>query len=57
MTKLFRSLKASRQGASSAEYALLCGILVIGIVAGGSALGTNINTSLDGSAGRIGTSK
>lgn len=54
MTRLMRALRTSRKGASSTEYALLLGAICIGIVAGASVLGSNLNDSLQNSASVLG---
>ena len=57
MTRLMRALRLSRKGASSTEYALLIGLICIGIVTGATLLGSNLNDSLYNSASVLGPAK
>ncbi|WP_207792536.1 Flp family type IVb pilin [Sandarakinorhabdus glacialis] len=47
MTKDLDRLGRCASGASSAEYALILGLLMIAIIGGGTALGTAVNFQLD----------
>ena len=55
MTKLLQALKASKSGASAAEYALIISLIGLVIVAGATALGGAINTNFTNAAAKINT--
>jgi pilus assembly protein Flp/PilA len=55
MTSIIRNLKASKSGASAAEYALIIGLIGIAIIGGATLLGTNINDRLSTTAGLVAT--
>jgi Flp pilus assembly pilin Flp len=50
MISLIQAFRASRGGASAAEYALIAGIICIAIIAGGTAVGTAVNDRLSTAA-------
>jgi Flp pilus assembly pilin Flp len=53
MTTLLRSLKANKNGASAAEYALIISLIGLVIVAGAGLLGNAINDNYSGAAAQI----
>lgn len=57
MKTIIRKLKASQDGASAAEYALIIALVGVGIIAGASLLGTNINDRLSATASTISAAK
>ena len=44
----------SERGATAAEYALLVALIAVAIIAGAKALGSSVNSKLDGTATTIG---
>lgn len=57
MTKLIWKLKGNAEGASAAEYALIIALVGVGVIAGASILGTNINARLSATASTISAAK
>jgi pilus assembly protein Flp/PilA len=57
MKTLIRNFKASQDGASAAEYALIIALVGVGVIAGASLLGTNINNRLSQTAVTISNAK
>jgi pilus assembly protein Flp/PilA len=55
MTKLLRTLKANKSGASAAEYALIISLIALVIIAGAGLLGNAINDNYSGAAAQIKT--
>ena len=55
MTKLLQTLKASKSGASAAEYALIISLIGLVIVVGATALGSAVNTNFSTAATQINT--
>lgn len=53
MTKLLNKLKASKDGASAAEYALIIALVGLAILIGARALGTAINGNFNKTATEI----
>lgn len=47
---IFTGFPRNRSGATAIEYALIAGIISLGIVAGAGALGTAVKTTYDGVA-------
>lgn len=57
MMKLVRNLKDNTSGASAAEYALIIAVLGGLVVAGATAFGTDLKTSLTDSGAAMATAK
>jgi len=55
MTVIFRLLK-DESGATAIEYGLIASLIAIGIIAGATALGSNISSSFTSLAGMMKTS-
>ncbi|MGN8023305.1 Flp family type IVb pilin [Phyllobacterium sp. 22229] len=51
---VFTDFPRNRSGATAIEYALIAGIISLGIVAGAGALGTAVQTTYDGVATTVG---
>jgi pilus assembly protein Flp/PilA len=49
------NLFRDEEGASMPEYALLVALIAVVVIAGATALGSNINSKLDATATKIGT--
>lgn len=55
MTRMFFSRFFSHDdGISAIEYALIAALIAIAIIVGARTLGSNLNTSLNGSAEKVG---
>ncbi len=53
MLNAIRQFVKEEEGASAAEYAILLGLIALGMVAGTTLLGTAIGTSLTNAAGVV----
>lgn len=50
---IFHKLLADRAGTSAMEYGLICGLLVIGLVAGVDSLGAEVGSSYNSTSAAI----
>ena len=55
MLNVIRQFVKEEEGASAAEYAILLGLIALGMVAGTTALGNAIGSSLNSAASIIGS--
>jgi pilus assembly protein Flp/PilA len=55
MTKLFTLFLKDESGATAIEYGLIAALISVGIIAGASSLGTNINAVFTKIAGNMTT--
>lgn len=53
MLNVIRQFVKEEEGASAAEYAILLGLIALGMVVGTTALGSAIGTSLNNAAGIV----
>ena len=53
MTKLFARLLKDESGATAIEYGLIAALISVALIAGATALGTNLNATFNGIAGKI----
>lgn len=55
MMKLFARFQKNESGATAIEYGLLAALIGVGIIAGASTLGNNLNTKFTNIGNKIGT--
>lgn len=53
MTKIFARFIKDESGATAIEYGLIAALISVALIGGASLLGTNINDTFDGIAGKI----
>ncbi len=49
-----QSVRHEEEGVTAIEYALIAVLIAVALIAGATALGTNINASFDNIAGQVG---
>ena len=53
LKSLLQSVRSGEEGVTAIEYALIAVLIAVALIAGATALGTNINSTFDGIAGQV----